>query len=163
MPDYLPPREIEIEQRLLASIFLDPELREKTFALIDADDFYDSGHQIVFRKCRELAQRGKPVGIDIVWAELDDNEQKKIGSAVKLSKLIDEIPLAPDINHYAGILKDRTARRRTLEYINSIEKRCHRKGSDLDKIERDAHLIIDEIQTAKAQTDRSSFEFIHNA
>jgi hypothetical protein len=148
MPDQAPPREIEIEKSVLASILLYQEDREKAFNLLDVDDFYATDHQIIFQKCRELAQNGKPVAIDTVWAELDDNERKKIGSVNKLSRLTNEFPVAPDVNHYVNILKDRKARRRTLELINSIAKRSYRANGDPNKIIKDAQRIIAEINSA---------------
>jgi putative DNA primase/helicase len=82
--------------------------------------------------------------VDTVWAECDAKEREKIGSAANLAQLSDNVPVARNIENYAHILKNRKARRRILELINSIYKRCYRNNSDLNKIQNDAQQIIDE-------------------
>jgi putative DNA primase/helicase len=156
-----PPREIEIEKRLLSSILLYPEYREKALSLLSVDDFYITAHQIVFEKCRELEQSGNSVDIETVWAESNDEQRKSIGSVANLAALTDA-PVTTDINHHVAILKDRKARRRTIELANSIYKRCHQKNSDLNKIENDAQLIINEINNSNRGNESSIGQGILN-
>jgi replicative DNA helicase len=150
-----PPSEIKIEESVLSSVLLFEEHRPDAFEILDADDFHSTVNQIIFGKCKELYDSGHPIGIDSVWAELNDDQQKKLGGVGKLSKLIQEIPVSTDIHFHSKILKDRKARRRILEFINSIEKRTHRKNGDLRKIEKDATLIINEIQHTKAKESKA--------
>ena len=84
------------------------------------------------------------MGIDTVWAECGDEQRKKIGSAAKLARLLDNAPLAINIEHYASILKNRKARRRIIECVNAISKRCHKNDCDLGAVEQFAQSIINE-------------------
>ena len=105
-----------------------------------------------------MQTNGQPVDSQTLWSELNEAEQKKIGPLSSILQLENEVAISTDIKHHISILKKCSVRRRTLEYINSIEKRCRRKGSDLNKIEHDARHMIDDIQTATKTTNRSLFQ-----
>jgi putative DNA primase/helicase len=154
MNSRIPPNEKEVEQSVLASILIDSEYREKAVILLTADDFYASDHQTIFEKCQELSQNGNSLEAGALWAEFTEDEQRIVGSAHKLSKLLDA-PIASNIDHYIGILKDRKARRRTIELVNSIAKRAHRKDGDPSKIQRDAEAIIEAINSSTNVDSRS--------
>jgi hypothetical protein len=156
-----PPAEPDIEKSIIVSCLFDNELCRQAVESLDPDHFYFSANKIIFEKIKELKSNGHLVGIAEVWSALDEKHQQIVGSASKLSALIDTHPVSVDLKFHISKLKEAAARRRILELVNSIQKKCYRKGSDLKKIDIDARLIDEAIQGSK--TDRSLFQFVHNA
>ncbi len=157
-----PPRATEIEKSVLASMFLHPDDRSEALGALIDEDFYHSSHQILFSKIRELHEAGNPVELDTVYEALSDEEKEKIKSAAYLASLLDKTPASVDLNYHISILKDRSTKRRTIELINSIEKKCYRGNGDLRDILTHTQLIIDEVKKAESVKD-TSFQFIHNS
>jgi hypothetical protein len=159
IPDQ-PPWDLDTEQRVIVSILLNSEYRKQCFESLDKNDFYKTSHILIFQKCGEMQTNGHPVDSQTLWSSLNEAEQKQIGSLSSILQLETEIPISADIKHHISILKEHAARRRILELKNSIEKRCRRKGSDLNKIDRDARLMLDEIQSSTKATGRSLFNVV---
>jgi hypothetical protein len=161
MKTKLPPKELDIEERIISSILINDDYRKRICDLLDTNDFYVSAHKVIFDKCREMGINGHPIDIPTLWAALDEDQSKIIGNQHKLASYLD-VPVATDIDYYISILKDQAVRRRSIELVNSIQKRCDRKGSDLNNVVRDAKAIIEEVEGSFAGYQKSSFEFIHN-
>ena len=122
----------EIEKSVLSLILKYPDERQKAFRLLCADDFYLEAHRVVFEKCHELHRKGVPVGIDNVYAELDES-QREIIQPTKLARIIDSPP-SVDIAHHSKILKDTHQRRTQIEIGNAIIKNAYK--ADTDKINK---------------------------
>jgi hypothetical protein len=145
-----PPKETEIEKSILASMFLHADNRSEALEALTDKDFYHTSHQILFSKIKKLHEAGHPVGLDTVYAGLSDKEKEKLKSAAYLSSLMDETPPSIDLKYHIQILKDRRVKRRTIELINSIEKKCYSGNGDLSDILNDSQKILEELQNAES-------------
>ena len=56
-----PPQEIEIEQSVLAALFLHSENRSEALKTPTCEDFYHTSHQILYTKITELHKAGNPI------------------------------------------------------------------------------------------------------
>ena len=81
----LPPKELEIEERIISSMLIDADYRKQVFDSLNADDFYVSAHKVIFEKCEEMQINGHPIEIQTIWANLNDHQRKVIGTQHKLS------------------------------------------------------------------------------
>lgn len=57
--DRTPPQNIEAEQAVLGAIFLEPNALITASEILMPDDFYRSGHQIIFETMLDLNDHGK--------------------------------------------------------------------------------------------------------
>lgn len=137
------PQETDTEKSVLVSIIIDPEHRQKAFELLSPEDFYSTGNQIIFQKCKELQPNGEVIEIADIYSALSDDE-KKFVKADFLYSLVDTVPLAINIESYITKLKDAARNRRAIELGNAIIKNAYR--SDREAIEGLAQQLAIEIK-----------------
>jgi len=117
----LPPQNIELEESILATIFLhaDDDLFE-----LGPGDFYKSAHGKIYEVCRSLNHFNKPIDLASVANELIKNKWlDEIGGASYLSKFLD-IPPVTDNKYYIDQIKGYANLRRMIELSNTITKQC---------------------------------------
>jgi replicative DNA helicase len=104
--DRLPPQAIEIEESILASCLVADH--SEAVELLKPDDFYRTAHKIIFQAICNLSEKGKPVDLLTVTNVLKDaGKIEAAGGAAYVASLDNSIPLAPNIAHYAKILRDK--------------------------------------------------------
>jgi replicative DNA helicase len=82
---------------------------------LQADDFYDPKHQVVFAAMRALEAKSRP--IDPVTLEEELGRAGKlaaIGGLAFLAELVSAVPTADNVKHYASIVKDKALARRLI-------------------------------------------------
>jgi putative DNA primase/helicase len=144
-----PPNDIEIEYSVLCSILTDEQMRKTALESLSTDDFYNTANRIIFIKCGELSKNGNPFEAGNIWADLSEQQRQIVGGAHKFSKIWDAPP-AVDIYHYCRKLKDCTARRKSIEYTNAIQKLVATKDGDLNRVREYAKQIISETDLENA-------------
>lgn len=96
-------------------------LRNECLATLDlaADDFYHPQRRIMFAKMRKLSEAAQP--IDAVTLDIGGETD-----AVEASECVSHVPTADNIEHYAGIVREKAAQRRLMMAASEILTR----GSD---------------------------------
>jgi replicative DNA helicase len=86
----IPPQSIEAEQAVLGAVFLDPTALTLASEMLIPEDFYRAAHQKIFHAMLRVADKGEPVDLVTVTAELAASEQlEEIGGVSYLSELAD--------------------------------------------------------------------------
>jgi len=138
--DRLPPQEIEIEESILASCLVTDHT--EAVELLKPDDFYRTAHKIIFQAICNLSEKGKPVDLLTVTNVLKDaGKIEAAGGAAYVASLDNSIPLAPNIAHYAKILRDKAILRGAIDVGHRLVDSCHTSKDDPLK-------ILNEAQTA---------------
>lgn len=118
MIDILPeqkalPHSEESERAVLGAIFVDPLLLHQLKAMLRPEDFYHERHKLIFEAMLEL---GEATDLRTLQATLEQRgDFEAVGGLAYLSGLDLDLP---DINRadlYAGIVRDRAARRRLMQ------------------------------------------------
>ena len=139
--EHLPPQSLEAEEGILASCLTSQESCDEVVDILIPDHFYRSSHAKIFSAIIELNKKKEPVDLVTVSNLLRSKGELEVcGGATYLASLIDNIPVALNIIHYAEILRDKAAKRLTIKYCNDISQKCF---SDSDP----AIEIIDDAQT----------------
>jgi len=137
---HIPPQNVEAEASILSAMLIDPESAVGAIDLLNPEDFYKSSHKYIFDACRGLQKRHDPVDIVTVTAELRKRKQlEQVGGATYVSYLVDETPMAVNLESYAKIVRQKAALRNTIRICNDITKRCFEDSDD-------SELIIDDAQ-----------------
>ncbi|GAH75388.1 unnamed protein product, partial [marine sediment metagenome] len=109
--------DIDAEEATLGSMMLEVEALHTGLEMLTAGDFYRIPHQIVFDALAALAQRNVPLGIRTVTDQLGKHDKlDEIGGEPYLWALVDSVPTAANMEHYADIVK-RHARLRQQESL----------------------------------------------
>ncbi|MEJ2040694.1 MAG: DnaB-like helicase N-terminal domain-containing protein, partial [Desulfosarcinaceae bacterium] len=149
----LPPQSIEAEESILSTILLDNSTLLDVLEILSPEDFYRTAHQKIFSAVADLFAKAEPVDLVTLTNLLRDNDQlEEIGGAAYLARLVDSVPSAINIQHYARIVRDKSSLRRLIARANEITRQCYEGGGDLDEVIDFAEGAIFEISENKNRT-----------
>lgn len=110
-----PPHRLEAERTVLGALLLDPQAMPRVAALVGAADFYDPVLGRVFAACQAVFARGAAIDLVTVGAELAaDANVRRAGGEAFLASLVEEVPTASHVEHYARIVREAALRRALL-------------------------------------------------
>ena len=117
----LPPQSIEAEQSVLGSLLLDKDAVIKVSDTLSADDFYRDDHRLIYEAMLKLFEKRSPIDILTISEELEkSNHFESIGGATYLTTLVNSVPTASHVVHYAEIVSQKATLRRLISAGNRI-------------------------------------------
>ncbi len=148
----LPPQSIEAEESIISAILLDNSTLLDVLEILTPENFYRTAHQIIFAAIAELFSRAEPVDLVTLTNMLrDKNQLEEIGGAAYLARIVDTVPSAINVQHYARIVRDKASLRRLIAKANEISLHAYEDGGDLDNVLDFAENAVFEISEDKHQ------------
>jgi len=140
-PDRIPPQNIEAEESVLGALMIDKNAMTKIADMIYPDDFYRSNHQIIYQAMLDLYVKNEPLDILSVSNRLKEkNQLENIGGSSYLTSLVNKVPTASHITHYAKIIHQKKVLRDLIQSSYEIAELGWQENEDvdvlLDKAER---------------------------
>ena len=133
--DKLPPQSIEAEQSVLGSILLDKKAIVKIADILHADDFYRDVHKIVYQTMLELFEKNEPIDIMSVSNRLEEKDLlEKIGGSSYLTDLVNFVPTAANVVHYAKIVQKKKMLRDLIEAAHGITQLSYQEVEGIEKV-----------------------------
>jgi len=121
----IPPQDLEAESSVLGSLLLDNEAIIKVADFLLPEDFYHPPHQIIYQSILELFNKNKPIDLLSVKTELKEKKLlKDIGGVDYLTDLINSVPTAAHVGHYANIVKEKRIRRELIRASSEITEKA---------------------------------------
>jgi len=146
----IPPQSIEAEQAVLGAVFLDPSALTLASEILIPEDFYRAAHQKIFHAMLRVADKGEPVDLVTVTAELADTQQlEEVGGVSYLSELADSVPTAANVEYYARIVEEKSILRRLIRTATSIAQDGYTREDEVDVLLDEAERKIMEISQRK--------------
>src|ERR1035437_528175 len=131
----LPPQNTEAEQCLLGCLMLDKEAIIKVVDFIKAEDFYKGIHQDIFQVMSDLYEKTEPIDILSVSAKLKERSRlENIGGSAYLSSLINSVPTATNISHYAKIVREKKILRDLISVSEEIGLSAFDETEEVDML-----------------------------
>lgn len=131
----IPPQSLEAEMSLLGSILIDKESMLKIADLTRMEDFYKDAHARIFETISELYAKNEPIDLLTLSTKLmDKGLLEQVGGRAYLMSLINVVPTAANIMHYAHIVHRKAVRRRLLTASHEIIKLGYEEQNDLETI-----------------------------
>lgn len=122
----LPPQSLEAEQAVLASILMDDEALDVCAHTIKPDDFYKEAHRIIFRGMIELSEKNDPVDLITIGTYFQDKGVlEQVGGASYLSHIVDNVPVASNVESYARIVREKSIIRGLISAATEIVTDCY--------------------------------------
>jgi len=120
-PPKTPPQNLEAEQSVLGSILIDSDAIIHIADTLRADDFSDHINGIVYQAMMSIHKSKKPVDIVLLNEILlqDTYFTSKKGS-IYLAELMEVVPTASRIKHYADIVKEMSIKRQLIKQGQSL-------------------------------------------
>ena len=137
----LPPHSLEAEQSVLGGLLLDNEAVDRVGDVLSADDFYNDAHRIIYRHVVQLVADGRPADV-VTLAEALVSVQKLdyVGGLAYLGALVQNVPTAANIRHYAQIVRDRSILRQLAATAGEIADSAYNPQG------RNAKMVLDEAE-----------------
>jgi len=148
----VPPQNLEAEQSILGGILLENVAINPVLEIMAGSDFYSDAHRKIFAAVLELSERSQPIDLITLSNHLKDKKQlDAVGGTVYLSQLVDNVPSAANIGHYARIVKEKSILRNLIGTATEILNRTYGAGADVDSVLDEAEHAIFEISQNKVR------------
>ncbi|HSH31876.1 MAG TPA: replicative DNA helicase [Candidatus Saccharimonadales bacterium] len=129
----LPPQNLEAEASLLGAILIDKEAIIKVADQVAPDDFYAERHSLIFTAILDLYEARQPLDILTLSNKLEAvGELARLGGAAYLTELVNAVPSAAHVAHYAGIVAHKATLRRLITAATRITGLGYDESTPLD-------------------------------
>ena len=146
----IPPQNLEAEQSILGGILLDNQGLNAVLEILSAREFYSESHRRIFEAILNLSDRSDPIDLITLSSILKDQKQlDRVGGAAYLAGLVDNVPSAANIAHYAKIVKEKAILRGLISTATEILTKTYDAGADVDTVLDEAEHAIFEISENK--------------
>jgi replicative DNA helicase len=144
--DRIPPQNVEAEQAVLGAIFLEQEALLTSTDILVPEDFYRVAHQRIYHAMIRLSERGEPVDLITVTAELEKLKQlEEVGGVSYLTDLATSVPTAANVEYYARVVEEKAILRRLIRAATQIASDGYATGEDVTSLLSDAEKRIMEV------------------
>src|SRR6266540_4319920 len=138
----LPPHSLEAEQSVLGGLLLDNEAADRIGDALSAPDFYSEAHRLIYAHVIRLLADGKPADVVTVSESLASVQKLDyIGGLAYLGALVQNVPTAANIRHYAAIVRERSILRQLAATAGEIADAAY------NPLGRSARDVLDEAET----------------
>lgn len=137
----VPPQNVEAEMSVLGSLMLDKEAFNKVADLLKPEAFYKDQHRFIFEAMIELFEKHEPIDILSTSNRLREKGQlEESGGISYLTSLVNGVPTASNIAHYAEIVHRKYVLRGIISASQEISQLGYQESDEvgvlLDEAER---------------------------
>ncbi len=136
------PHDLNAERAVLGAATLAPDLIPQLAGILRDDDWYRPAHQLIWHALTDLHATSQPVDPIALAHHLQTrNELNRVGGALYLHGLLENLPAASSATYYARIVAEHAQARRTAEFGTWVAQAAT-SGTDPDTIRAriEAHL-----------------------
>lgn len=114
MSSFIDPQEaLEAEQAVLGAVVIDNNAMDRVAGLLEARDFSQVRHEIIWKAYLHLYNRGEPLDNVTVMNMLHQyGRLEEVGGVSYITQLAAAVPTAANVTYYANIVRSRAVRRR---------------------------------------------------
>lgn len=131
----LPPQNQEAETAVLGCLMLDKDAIIRVADVLTPEDFYETRHRLIYETMLELFEKNMSVDILTVSNALDEKKiLENIGGASYLTQLVNSVPSAAHVAHYASIVNKKGTLRRLITSAAEITNLAYAEEGDVEAI-----------------------------
>ncbi|HMP85267.1 MAG TPA: DnaB-like helicase N-terminal domain-containing protein, partial [Candidatus Paceibacterota bacterium] len=131
----IPPQSIESEMALLGSILLKPESINEILDIISIENFYQDRHKKIYETMLELFSKAIPIDLISLSSRLKEKKiLDQVGGKSYLSELVESVPSASNIVHYANIVLKKSITRNLIDASHDIGAMGYSEEYDLESL-----------------------------
>jgi len=134
---------------LLGSVMLRPDVIHEVVDQIKSDSFYAERHRIIYQTMLDLLNVSTPIDLLSLSNRLrEKGELDRVGGASYLSELVNSVPSAANIKHYAEIVEKKFVMRNLIECGEDINRLGYDEGNELEVLLDSAEKRVFEVTNA---------------
>ncbi len=150
----IPPQNIEAEQSVLGCLMLDKNAVTKVADILGPGDFYREAHNMIFAIMIELYEKSEPIDFLSLTNRLEEKKMlTEIGGSSYLTTLVNIVPTAAHVLHYAKIVHRKKVLRDLIEISQDISQLGFSEEKDLEFILDEAEQKIFKISQKSLAQD----------
>lgn len=143
------PYNADAERSVLGAVLLDNHSLNVAVEKLKSGDFFLDQHRRIFERLVELAETQQAIDLVTLSECLDRHgELEAAGGLAYLAQLMDGLPRATNVEHYARIVKEKSILRHLIRTAEAIQQRALDAEEDadaiLDKAESDIFQVAEE-------------------
>ena len=147
------PHNLEAERSVLGAIILDNALVGEAVEFISADDFYLSGHRLLFEHMVQLYENSRAIDFVTLTSELKDSGHlESVGGGAYISSLVDGVPRISNLEYYARIVHEKATLRNLIKKSSEIINTCYDQQDNVEAILESAEKSIFELAGTRIRT-----------
>ena len=135
----VPPNNEKAERSVLGAILIDKDAINLVSETISPKDFYSDINGIIYKAMLSLYDERKPIDLLTLTTRLKKNKLSDKIEPSYLTDLIDEVPTAANVEHYAEMIKEASTKRALIHIGTQIAEMGYQEEKEsidlLDKAE----------------------------
>ena len=129
-----PPQNLEAERSVLGALLQDYNALTQAMELLEAEDFYQPQHAVIFKAMRGLFQQSRAVDLVTMDDELNRlGALAGIGGTEYLIELLQSVPTTVHTRHYVDIVLEKSTLRKLIRAAQAIAQNCYSQQLDLEQ------------------------------
>lgn len=157
----IPPQSIDAEMSLLGAVLIDEEVIADASELVNAKDFYDKRHQMVYAAMMRLYEQHRPVDLLTLTEELKKKDQlETVGGSAYLTELTNYVPTAAHATAYAELVSQKAVRRRLIKASGEISELGYDENTNTEELLEKAEAELFSVSDQSLKQDLISIESI---
>jgi replicative DNA helicase len=150
LSDRVLPHNIEAEQSVIGSVFLDPNTLSLVMEKLYVEDFYKIAHQKLFQAIINLSEERKAIDLVTITEELANAKLlEEIGGVSYLNDLVGSVPSTSNIQYYIQIVEEKALLRRLIRTSTQITQTAFQNEQDVENMLDEAEKTILEVAQRK--------------
>lgn len=135
LEEKIPPQAIDAEMAVLGSMLMEADAVERALTILKPEHFYKDAHKKIFTAMKNLADKGRAIDLITLTEELKtQNLLVQVGGELYLTDLLNKIPTAAHVEHYANLVYRKALVRDLIKTSTSLVEKCYKEEDEPEKL-----------------------------
>ncbi|RKX40521.1 MAG: replicative DNA helicase, partial [Thermotogae bacterium] len=159
----VPPHNLEAEEAVLGSIFIDPGVVNDVMEILRSDDFYLKKHQLIFSAIEKLYDAAEPIDVLSVCEQLKQSKKMAaVGTELEVARLAESVPTSAHALHYAQIVRDKSILRSLISTASDIVESAYGEEEVDEILDRAEKQVFEIAESRASKTYQHIGAIMHN-
>jgi replicative DNA helicase len=129
------PSNIDAERSVLGAILVENSAINRAQEILKEADFYREPHRKIFKAICDLSERAAAIdAVTVKEALTRSGELDSVGGPAYIASLLDGVPHASNVEHYARIVKEKAILRNLIDAAGQIVTTSYEASQDVEDI-----------------------------
>jgi len=156
-----PPQNLDFEESVLSAALLFDESRYYFLGKLRPKHFYATKHQIIFNAITALTVRSDPIDVNTLREALVRTKRlDAAGGVTMLAKLLGDVPLPSDDEHYANVLLQKAAMRQLITAAYEISSLAFNANGNAEQVLAESYAKILQVDIGQQSRELVSVDTV---
>jgi len=150
----MPPQSVDAEMSVLGALMLDREAMYRVADILSVRDFYKPAHQLIYQAMLDLFKLHEPIDVLSVSTRLrEKGTLEDIGGSSYLTTLVNLVPTASHVLHYAKIVNKKRVLRDLIDASYHIAELGYKEENAVEELLDEAERRVFSISQSSLQQE----------